>query len=290
METSSSRLAGLSTRSGAPRGGRRSAVARIVDTLTAFSQDQPSLSIATLTERLGVSRSNGYRLVKQLSAAGILDADGAARYRIGARLVDLARVAAPLKIEDLADPAMEQLAEDTGETVLLTAIRGAQAICLKRLEGRQHLQFLFKPGTIRPLHAGASAKVLLAFTGTPFVERVIRERGLQRFTPATPTSARQLRADLEQIRRVGYSVTHGEFEAGASAVAAPIFGRDGTVLAAISIAGPSARLQGRRLGRLIRRVVLAAQAVRGVLLRSEVHAPGMAAKTVRTAARPGPKV
>ena len=278
----SSHLTGFDGGREARRGGRRSAVARIIDALTAFDHDQPSLSIVTLTERLGVSRSNGYRLVKQLLGAGILDADGPARYRIGARLVDLARSAVPVKIEDIAEPAMERLAHDIGETVLLTAIRGLQAVCLKRLEGRQHLQFLFKPGTLRPLHAGASAKVLLAFASPVFVDRVIRERGLQRFTPATATSARRLKADLARIRRMGYSITHGEFEAGASAIAAPILEKGDRAVAAISVAGPSARLQGQSLERLVRKVLQAAQAVQRTLPDSGADGPGTAEKEKRT--------
>jgi DNA-binding IclR family transcriptional regulator len=96
------------------------------------------------------------------------------------------------------------------------------------------------------LHVTSTGKVFLAFLPERLRDDIIRA-GLARLTPNTVTDAAVLREQLAVIRRRGWSVTEQELELGLNAVAAPIQGADGSVLATVCVSGPIFRLTSERL-------------------------------------------
>jgi DNA-binding IclR family transcriptional regulator len=105
-----------------------------------------------------------------------------------------------------------------------------------------------------PLHATSSGKVLLAHAPEA-VRKDALSRALQRFTPATITDPEVLRQDLDHIVEQGWGATVEEYEVGLSAVAAPVRAADGDVIAALSVSGPSFRMDAESFPRLGRRVM-----------------------------------
>jgi DNA-binding IclR family transcriptional regulator len=59
---------------------------------------------------------------------------------------------------------------------------------------------------------------------------------------------------LDRIRTLGYSVSVEESEPGVASVGAPVFGRDGSCIAAVAMAGPALRLGDEQLLRSVRQV------------------------------------
>jgi DNA-binding IclR family transcriptional regulator len=104
-------------------------------------------------------------------------------------------------------------------------------------------------GRRTPLHCVANGKALLAFQPPELVQRVL-DGSLARFTPWTITKAAALQAELDAVRQRGYATALGEIEEGLHAIAAPVRGRDGLALAAISVSGPAYRLPPERLSEL----------------------------------------
>ena len=105
-------------------------------------------------------------------------------------------------------------------------------------------------GRRTPVHCTASGKAIAAFG-----EEAARERllglPLDRVTPNTITERSKLEAQLDEARQTGVARTHEELEVGLDAIAAPVFGVDGEVVAALDVSGPSHRLRNRPdLGRL----------------------------------------
>jgi IclR family transcriptional regulator, acetate operon repressor len=93
--------------------------------------------------------------------------------------------------------------------------------------------------------------VLLAYQSEETIDSITRQTGLPRFTPHTITDANQLKGELESIRQQGYAVDSEEMEEGVCCLAAPVFGPDGRILAAMSVSGPAGRLDEDRLEELI---------------------------------------
>ena len=109
-----------------------------------------------------------------------------------------------------------------------------------------------------PLHATSSGKVLLAYAPDA-IRKDVLSRELQRFTPATITDPEVLRQHFDRIIEQGWGATVEEYEIGLNAVAAPVRGADGDVIAALSVSGPSFRIDAEDFPRLARRVVSGAE-------------------------------
>ncbi len=88
-----------------------------------------------------------------------------------------------------------------------------------------------------PAHASALGKVMYAFGAIP-----VPTGRLERLTQRTLGSRRELMSDLAEVRDRGFAVVHEEFEPGLDALAAPVFGTDDQVVAAVGISGPTMRI------------------------------------------------
>lgn len=208
---------------------------------------------------LGLPRSTVYRYIKTLCLAGFLEERGG-QYVPGARLVQLAqRDRWHQRLSELADPILRELVEETQETSFLLVRVGRRAVCPLSIESRQRVRLAaFPRESVWPLHAGATAKVLLAFAPASLVDDLVAG-GLERLTDRTPDE-RRLRRDLREIRARGVAVSRGELDPDATAVAVPVLWQ-GDVVCSVSVAGPSARLDRHRLALIETRVRRAADEI-----------------------------
>ncbi|HET9078722.1 MAG TPA: IclR family transcriptional regulator [Acidimicrobiales bacterium] len=227
---------------------RNATADRVIDVLTLFSEEHPVVTAAEVAHRLGMARSTSYRYLQSLRTAGLLEDDpDRSGFRLGPLILHLGRIARGRpQLGPLARPFLDALSTQTGETVLLTRRSGNQVVCLERVESRSPLRISYEPGHVLPLHAGASAMVLLAWSEPADVDAVLSAGRLPRFTSATVTDPRRLRRRLAAIRAQGYAESEGEVDEGVVGVAAPVFGADGRVAAGLSVVGPALRLAGRR--------------------------------------------
>ncbi len=242
--------------------GRNSTADRAIDLLLLFDEQHPVLPAAEVSRRLGMPRSTTYRYLQTLRAAGLVEEDAAhGGFRLGPRIFHLARVArVGLGLSEIALPVMRRLAEQTGEVVLLTRHAGTQVICVERIDPGAHtLRLSYERGHLLPPHAGASAKILLAYAEPAEVDRLLAAgTELPRYTERTVTDPARLRAQLTEIRAAGVAVTDGEVDPGVRGVAAPVFLPDGRVVG-LSVAGPEFRLEGGALREAIEAVRDAAE-------------------------------
>jgi DNA-binding IclR family transcriptional regulator len=259
---------------------------RGLDILLAFV-DQPTMTVRTLSARLSLRKSTAYRFVSHLRDRGFLGDLGEGHFRLGPRVLQLAEaVHHQFGIVELSAEVMAELSRATGETSLLTTVVQEQALAVRQVAAPQPIRLTFQPGVTRPLHAGASAKVLFAFLDARERERLLMRGRFDRRTSRTVTDAARLRRQLLRIRAQGYAVSTGEYEEAIRAVAAPVLEPQGGVWG-LSVVGPAARMTDERLPLLIRAVVEAARSL-GNRLRGSTDkgTAGGAAVSIR---RKGPR-
>ncbi len=251
------------SRDSGPSSGRNTTADRAIDVLLLFDDEAPVLSAGEVAERLEMSRSTTYRYLQSLRSYGLLEEDEArGGFRLGSRVYELARIARKgLGLSEIALPIMEQLRDQVREAVLLTRRSGNQVVCIERVEGFRPTRLSYERGQILPVHAGASAKVLLAFAEPAEIDDVLATATLERLTDATVTDPVELRAHLEWIRERGYSVSDGEIDVGVRGVAAPILSPDGRVVAGLSVAGLAFRITDAELPDVVRAVMDAAERI-----------------------------
>ena len=237
-------------------------VDRALQLLLTFDSEGQELGVTELAARVGVHKSTASRLAATLAARGFLErAPGSEAFRLGLELSRLGLLAgAGRDLVELALPAMERLAEETGETVNLAVLDGDEAVNVAQVEGRHIIGVGAWTGRRTELHCTANGKVLLAFS-----DREPPGSPLQRYTGQTITSLRELRRQLELARRRGWASAVDELEMGLHAVAAPVLDGLGRCRAALSVSGPSYRLPVERLPEIAVACTAAAGAIGGLL-------------------------
>lgn len=214
-------------------------VGRVLGLLDAFTSQRPVLTLSELSRRAGLPLSTTHRLVRELTDHGALERDAEGRYRIGLWLWEVASLAPHgAELRESAMPFLEDLYEATHQNVQLAVLDGAEAVFVERISGRGAIKIQSRVGGRLPLHATGVGLVLLAFAPPETQERVLAAP-LKRYSEKTITSAGTLRRVLADVRRDGVSISDGQIELDALSVAAPVYGPDDTVVAAISIVVPS---------------------------------------------------
>ena len=237
-----------------PRRGNSTAD-RAIDILLLFDDKRLSLSVEEITEGLKTHRSTTYRYLQSLLSYALLEEDLSGGYRLGSRVLQLARLCRRgTGLTEVALPVMRELAQETGETVLLTRLFGNQVICVERVDrSDQPVRIVYERGQVLPLtsHMGASARILLAHLSSD------AQRLLLQGVPGLPLAA-TLR-ELAQIRQAGYVVAGPDAETYVRGIAAPVFGAEpGVAVAGLGLAGPSFRVPDELLNTYVELVTRAA--------------------------------
>jgi len=210
--------------------------------------DEP-LAFTTLADEAGLARSTASRLLSALEKANLLERDSSGSFIAGPLFALYAARHDPWReISRLAGPTLQRVAELTGETVHLAAARQDTVMQIAQVSSRYMLGTRDWMGVDVPNHCSAQGKVLMAFDALP-----LPKGDLETPTDRSVSTLAQLRRELTKVGRDGYAVTLDELEHGLTAVAAPVRGRDGHVIAALGLSGPSARIAAKtdQLGRLL---------------------------------------
>lgn len=199
--------------------------------------------VSEIAEELGVHKSTVSRLLGSLVAREIVRQNNdRGKYQLGFGILRLASaIPGRLSLVREARSILESLADEYKETVNLAVLRSNYAVNVDQAMGPSTLATYDWVGSLTPLHATSSGKVLLAALSVDERDQIYKSVSLAGRTPRTVTDRKTLENQLLDISRNGYAVVHEEFEIGLTAVAVPVYNHVGTVIAAVSISGPSFR-------------------------------------------------
>lgn len=223
-------------------GGGAHSVDRAVTVLEIIAR-MGDASVSEVATAVGVHRSTISRLLAVLELRDMVElAGGRGRYRLGSNILRLAAsVRTNLDVTVQGAEISADLASRVGETVNIAIKEGDSAVNVYQAEGGGAITANNWVGRPTPLHATSSGKILLAWLPPGETDRLLGAT-LAPYTPATVTDPEALRDQLARARTDGFALTIGELEDGLNAIAAPIRGPGGAVIAAISASGPSYRL------------------------------------------------
>jgi DNA-binding IclR family transcriptional regulator len=207
-----------------------------------FLSEGPA-SLAELVAATGLARPTTHRIARALETHRLVARDSRGRFILGPRVAELAELAGD-QIAAVAGPVLVRLREVTGESAQLYQRHADGRVCVAAADRATGLRDTVRVGTVLPMTAGSAAQVLLAWEEPARQQRVLPGA---KFTAGT----------LAQVRRRGWAATVAEREPGVGSVSAPVRGRHGAVVAAISVSGPLERLT-RSPGRLHADAVVAA--------------------------------
>lgn len=214
--------------------GGVTAVTRALSLMEAFQLGEATLSLAELSRRVGMHKTTVLRLARTLALSQYMVQTEDGQWRLGPAAGWLgARYQAGFDVNRVVEPALHQLAKETGESASFYVREGDIRSCVARVEGPQSVRHNVRIGERLPLDRGAPGRVILAFSGAA----------------GEP---------YESIRKRGFHISLGEREAEVASVAAPVFSLNWRLLGSMCISGPSSRLTKGKLEKHARLVIRAA--------------------------------
>lgn len=232
-------------------------VVRALGILRAIGSAGDRLTIGELSATLGMPKSSVHRLVSTLEREGFLTRHvETGRYQLGLEVLRLAGPAlASVDLRRVARPYLEGLARDLRDTVHLGVLDRGDVIYIDKIESPSRVQMISSIGGRVPPHCTGLGKVMLAALEDAAMLRIVEEKGLPAYTPATIVSLDALRTELAAIRARGYAVDEGEHESVVRCIAAPIrdsrFQTVGAVSATTVVAGWEAAHRAAMIGGVV---------------------------------------
>jgi DNA-binding IclR family transcriptional regulator len=205
------------------------AVDRAAALLALVVESDAPRTFTSLVDELGLAKSTTSRLLHALERNRLIRRDRAGSFRPGALFsIYAARHDTTQDLLELSQPTLDTISEQTGETVNLAVPRGEEVVQIAQVDSSYLLGATNWLEVSVPPHQSALGKVFYAYRAIPL--------------PAELPARRSLERDLAEVAKRGWALTWEELEEGLVAVAAPVHTRDGSVVAAVSVSGPTTRI------------------------------------------------
>ena len=228
---------------GKERGGVQS-IERAFAIAEEIARNREGIGLAELSKRVGLHNSTTFHLVKTMVQLGyVSQLVDSRKYRIGRRMFTLAAGAMDeIELVSVATPVLEKLTRETGEYSHFAIRSGEQIVVVAKIAGTGIFQMIDRTGAVRPAHATALGKVLLAALSPSQFERYLETSELHKFTSKTIVERDALLREIEEVRRKGLAFDDSEFDPEARCVAVPVRDFTGRVAGSIGMSGPMWRL------------------------------------------------
>jgi IclR family pca regulon transcriptional regulator len=203
--------------------------------IRAFDAEHPSLTLSEVARLCELTRAAARRFLLTLVDLGYVHTDGR-RFRLTPRVLELGySYLSSFTLPQLAEPHLESLVAQVGESSSLCVLDGDDIVYVARVPTRRIMAATITVGTRFPAHVTSVGRVILAHLPDEEIAARLARADLRPLTARTIVSPEQLRTELRRVRRQGYAVVDQELEEGLRSVAAPVRDRDGEVVAAVNI-------------------------------------------------------
>jgi IclR family pca regulon transcriptional regulator len=230
-----------------PRGDFVQSFARGLAVIRAFDGEHPRLTLSDVAVRADVPRAAARRFLRTLEVLGYVRRAGR-EFTLTPRVLELGfSYLSALSLPEVVQPHLEVLSRRVDESVSAAVLDGPDIVYVARVPTRRIMSVAITIGTRFPAHATSMGQVLLAHLPVAELEETLAASTLERRTDRTITGRDALVARLDTVREQGYEVVDGELESGVRSVAAPVRGRDGTVIAAVNVSTSAARVSVEHL-------------------------------------------
>ena len=236
-------------------------IERVSTILDVMAQSARGISLKELSAKVGLPKGTTHRLLSSLAYFGyVRQVSENKNYQLGFKLVELGnRLLDQLDLRGQARPFLIRLCKRTRETAHLVVLDQFEALYVDKVESDEKpggLQMVSRIGSRMPAHCCSVGKVFLAQLSDQELDTLIKKKGLKKRTANTITEADKLKQHLKIVRQKGFAVDDEENEKGIRCVGAPILNRQGKVIAAISISGPTVRITKKRIRQTLKNEVL----------------------------------
>jgi len=225
---------------------------RALSIIELLNERPTGLSVNEISAELKFPVNSVYRIMSTLERRNyVVKRNGESGYLLSEKLLGLATpVVGDASFIENAIPAMRELRNLTKESALAGVLLKDEGVVLEQVEGLHNFSFKVNPGLRFPLHTAAPGKAFLANLGSLQREKILNGLNLQKFTPNTITDKDALRAEIDQVSKLGYAVDREEEMEGQVCIGSAVLNRNAELAGAIWLVAPSSRLPEKEIPRI----------------------------------------
>jgi IclR family pca regulon transcriptional regulator len=210
--------------------------------LQVFSRENPAPTLSEVARLAGTTRATARRILLTLERLGHVRSDGR-RFSLTPRVLALGwSYLSSLNLWEIAQPLMEDLVEQTGESCSAATLDLPDVVYVARVPTRRIMSITLGVGTRLPAHATSMGRVLLAALDTDELDAFLGTMPLESLTERTVVEPRELRAAIDEVRAQGWALVDQELELGLRSVAAPIQDGERRTVAALNVSAAASRV------------------------------------------------
>jgi len=216
---------------------------RVLDLFELLARGGRDMSHTEISEALEIPKSSLSQLLKTMVARDYLEITSSGRgYRLGQAFRTLSySVGCAQDMVSLAQPFLEELTRETGESCALNQIKDDMAEVTATVLGPARLVAHMRLGDRAPLYATSGGKVILAHMPDEFQRQYLANVRFEPATPRTLSSVGGLKKQIAAIRASGFAYSYEEWTPGIVGIATGVLGADGYILGALNVALPAPR-------------------------------------------------
>lgn len=223
-----------------------------LEVLKYFTKEKSSWGVRELANVMGMNHSIIYRILVTFEEYGFLRKNEFTnKYELGVKLFEYGLIVKEsMKINEMIYPIMKEVSDELGESTFLTWLDGTEGVCVEISECSKNVRYEITLGSRAPLYAGASNKVIMAFLPQEIQQKIL-EKKLAPITSKTVTDEESIKRSLEEIRRNGWAYSIGEYTEDVVGIAVPLFHGNTSIIASLTVAGPSYRIPKEKVGDML---------------------------------------
>jgi DNA-binding IclR family transcriptional regulator len=200
---------------------------------------ETKLTLTEICDQIGIHKSKCYTLLNTLKQYNLIEKDDRTKtYCLGLGIVHLARnVLYHMDIRRVAEPYLEELAQESRCTAHLLTISGDVTYVVSAYEGSPDIGFTLRRGFQYPLTHGVHGRAIAAFLPDDEREKLLASKPLHFYGEGKAVDLKRLRKDLTLARQRGYVIDKSEQYAGITAIASPVFEKRRVIVGCILLLG-----------------------------------------------------
>jgi len=212
------------------------------------------LRLVDLAARVGLRQPTAHRILKSLVALRmVMQSAENRRYYLGHALYEFGLAASRhFSLREMCGPALDRIAQKTGDTVFLTVRSGDDAVCIERREGAFPIKaFTLNVGDRRPLGIGAGGLVILSALPDDEVDALVARHAAQLALYGN-LSVPTVMGRVRRTKELGYALHDARGAPGVKVIGMAIRNVQAQPVGAISISAIANRMGGKRREEIVK--------------------------------------
>lgn len=238
-----------------------SSLKKMLSILDLFDEERSTVNFDDIIKELNISVPTGYRYLKELCDSGLLAKSAGTSYVIGPKIIKLDRqIRTKDPIIAAGKQIMRELVEITGCEVYLSNIYNDEILNVHSELPTEKTVVSYSRGKPHPLYLGATSKIIIAHLSKARLTKIYNDYKEEIRQSGLGASFKEFQANLNEWRKNGYCMTHGELTKGVTGISAPVFFHE-QIIGSLTLILPTSRIEVFNVEKLVTLLKDAAQKI-----------------------------